>query len=155
MLHQRKKLRLSHTDYSADGVYFITSCCKNRIHHFGNIKNGKMFFTKAGEIAQQQFIWLENQYSYLIIHNVVIMPNHIHVLLEIDRSKANGDCKIKSVSSLMGAYKTTSSKLIHLSGNLEFEWQRSFHDHIVRNQQSYENIYQYITDNPIKWGEKP
>jgi REP element-mobilizing transposase RayT len=83
------------------------------------------------------------------------MPDHIHVLLEIDRSKAINGCKIKSVSSLMGAYKTTSSKLIHLSGNMDFEWQRSFHDHIVRNQQSYENIYQYITDNPIKWRNNP
>lgn len=155
MQHHRKKLRLSHTDYSSDGVYFITTCCKNRIQHFGLIQNGKMQLNQSGEIAQQQFSWLENQYSYLIIHNVVIMPDHIHVLLEIDRSKGINGCKIKSVSSLMGAYKTTSSKLIHLSGNMDFEWQRSFHDHIVRNQQSYENIYQYITDNPIKWGKKP
>ena len=155
MQHHRKKLRLSHTDYSSDGVYFITTCCKNRIHHFGLIINGEMQLNQSGEIAQQQFSWLENQYSYLLIHNVVIMPDHIHVLLEIDRSKAINGCKIKSVSSLMGAYKTTSSKLIHLSGNMDFEWQRSFHDHIVRNQQSYENIYQYITDNPIKWDKKP
>jgi hypothetical protein len=53
----------------------------------------------------------------------------------------------------MGAYKTTTSKQIHLLENYDFSWQRSFHDHIVRNENSFHNIYNYITDNPSMWKE--
>ena len=51
----------------------------------------------------------------------------------------------------MGAYKTTSSKQIHLLGNHNFNWQRSFHDHIVRDERRYNNIFNYINDNPARW----
>lgn len=100
------------------------------------------------------------------------MPNHIHLLFGINgnfkdynsveipvefrtshdlslRSQPN----IKSVSSLMGAFKTTVSKRIHQSGNLNFVWQRSFHDHIVRTQERYQQIDNYITKNPENWNK--
>ncbi len=79
------------------------------------------------------------------------MPNHVHAIVEIDSSKAIENCKIKSLSQLIGAYKTTSSKLIHLEGLEEFVWQRSFHDHIIRNGASYKRIYDYIISNPKRW----
>ena len=53
----------------------------------------------------------------------------------------------------MGAYKTTASKHIHLAGGLDFKWQRSFYDHIVRNYDDYMRIYRYITNNPANWDE--
>ncbi len=59
--------------------------------------------------------------------------------------------KIKSLSELMGAYKTTSSKQIHLSGLPDFKWQRSFHDHIIRNEESFFRISDYIQNNPLPW----
>lgn len=77
------------------------------------------------------------------------MPNHLHILFEIN--KKDCDLKIKSVSSLIGAYKTIVSKEIHFLGDIDFSWQRSFHDHIVRSESSYENIYNYITNNPENW----
>ena len=51
----------------------------------------------------------------------------------------------------MAPIKTLVSKEIHLLGNIDFSWQRSFHDHIVRSESSYENIYNYITNNPENW----
>ena len=59
--------------------------------------------------------------------------------------------KIKSLSELIGAYKTTVSKQIHLSGYIDFQWQRSFHEHIIRDEQSFETISDYIFTNPVKW----
>jgi hypothetical protein len=59
--------------------------------------------------------------------------------------------KIKSLSELIGAYKTTTSKLIHQIPFPHFAWQRSFHDHIIKNERAYRNIYQYITQNPAMW----
>lgn len=111
-----------------------------------------MRLNKYGNIVKNQIIWLENQYSYVEIHNYVVMPNHIHLILEIDSKKVkDGDVKIKSVSGLIGALKTTSSKKIHEIGFLGFSWQRSFHDHIIRNEKVYQNISNYIDLNPCKW----
>lgn len=145
----RKRNRKLNFDYSSEAIYFVTICIQNRIHYFGKVESGKMNLSNFGTIAHEKCIWLENQYPYIEIHNFIIMPNHLHILLEI-KNKDNF-LKIKSVSSLIGAYKTVVSKEIHLLGNIDFSWQRSFHDHIVRSENSYENIYNYITNNPENW----
>ena len=80
------------------------------------------------------------------------MPNHIHILLEINSVKKTSE-KILSLSSLIGALKTLSSRDIRLLGNNEFVWQRSFHDHIVQNETRYDNIYNYISENPKRWND--
>ena len=53
----------------------------------------------------------------------------------------------------MGAFKTTSSKLIHEAGNIDFAWHRSFHDHIIRDESAYLNIVNYIENNPNSWNK--
>lgn len=187
MLRSRKPNRMKGKDYSEDGCYFVTSNCKDNRHHFGKVVNGEMVLNEFGEIVKQQILWLEKQYPYLKIHNWVVMPNHVHFLLEIDRGRIGigtarelsvpnrapnqshsefpeksienfekneiPEIKIKSISSLLGAFKTTSSKHIHLAGNEDFAWHRSFHDHIVRNSEAFRNMDRYITNNPKKWDE--
>jgi putative transposase len=121
----------------------------------------KMELNKLGEIVRNRMYWLSEQYQYVDIHNFVIMPNHVHAIIEIDSKKSAGanrglsvqseEIKIKSLSGLIGAFKTTSSKIIHEYGFLDFTWQRSFHDHIIRNEKSYLNISNYIDSNPDKW----
>ena len=86
------------------------------------------------------------------IHNYQIMPNHFHFILEINDVNARGQ-KVKSVSSLLGALKTTSCKLIHNTGFLDFKWHRSFHDHIIRDEKAYTTIFNYISNNPKNWGK--
>ena len=121
-----------------------------------NIKNDfsgiKMNLNEYGMIVDEQIIWLEKQYPYAVIHNYAVMPNHVHIILEVDSLKVK-DCtiKIKSLSSLIGAFKTTSSKIIHKKGLETFAWQRSFHDHIIRNEKAYDTIFNYIDLNPQKW----
>lgn len=61
--------------------------------------------------------------------------------------------KIKSLSELMGAYKTTTSKQIHIAGYEAFAWQRSFHDHIIRDEKSFETISEYIPNIPSSWNK--
>jgi len=117
-----------------------------------NQNHKKMILNSKGEIAEQQWFWLGNQYPYVVLHAFVVMPNHIHGILEIDSGKVEeGSMKIKPLSELMGAFKTTSSKLIHLSGYKEFKWHRSFHDHIIRSKMAYKNISKYIETNPLRW----
>ena len=91
----------------------------------------------------------------------------MHGILEIDSGRVGiagevrdgrdrpvrDEIKIKSLSELMGAYKTTASKKIHQAGYAAFAWHRSFYDHIIRTEQAYQNISSYIRHNPAKWEE--
>ncbi len=160
----RKPNRLQGYDYSRSALYFITSCVQDRVCCFGLIENNRMLLNEFGKIAEQQWFWLAKQYLYVVLHSFAIMPNHIHGIIEIDstivgagtghdlslRGEHQG-IKIKSLSELMGAYKTTTSKQIHLAGLQDFKWQHSFYDHIIRNEQSYFHISDYIQNNPLNW----
>ncbi len=124
-----------------------------------------MALNNYGKIAEQQWLWLEGQYSYVNLYSFIIMPNHMHGIIEIDKSKIietdsgnkigqntpEESIKIKSISELIGAYKTTTSKQIHVAGLNEFKWQRSFYDHIIRGANSFEKISNYIENNPSNW----
>ena len=161
-MKKRKLNRLNNFDYTTQTVYFVTTNTHKFKHHFGKVINGEMHLNSFGRIVQNQLLWLEENYSYVQLHNYVIMPNHMHILMEInqgligsrDRSRpvpTTGIPKIKSLSSLIGAFKTTSSKQIHLCGNLDFNWHRSFYDVIVRDEIAFNKINCYIIENPIKW----
>lgn len=102
-------------DYAQDNLYFVTSCVKNMECVFGEVVNKKMVLNDYGEIVKKQWFWLAYQYAYIELHAFVVMPNHIHGIIEIKRKNAiSQNQKIKSLSQLMGAFKTTSSKQIHL-----------------------------------------
>ena len=160
MTQNRKPNRLKGYDYSQNNFYFVTSCVENRDCCFGEIVSGMMALNEYGKIAEQQWQWLGEQYPYIVLHEYVVMPNHIHGIIEINRgtvgtgrdlSLQQPTMKIKSLSELMGAFKTTSSKQIHLLECPTFKWQRSFHDHIIRDEKSYNLIANYILGNPSSW----
>ncbi len=171
----RKSNRLRGYDYSHDNLYFVTSCVHNMICCFGEVvctdsfRNRSvpdvfiqdvphMILNKNGKIAEKQWEWLQEQYPYVILHAFVVMPNHIHGIIEINRMRIQRtghldvfSNKIKTLSELMGAYKTTVSKQIHLNGYPEFAWKRSFYENIIRNQLAYYKISDYIANNPARW----
>jgi putative transposase len=133
--------------------------------HNPDINEAEMILNEYGIIANNQLEWLEIQYPYIELHSYKVMPNHIHAVIEIDSLKVNSihkkdadkhnsdSIKIKSLSEIMGAYKTTSSKLIHQADYAAFAWHRSFHDHIIRDEKSYLNIVNYIENNPNSWNK--
>jgi len=174
----RRSIRLKHYDYSQPGAYFITTCVKDRQCVFGEIRDGRMYLNEWGKIVHQQWEWLHHQYQYLIMDAFVVMPNHFHAILVIGDTVGNGrdrflrydnhsqpyndrslrcddidhsQQKIKPVPELIGAFKTTSSKIIHQSGFPDFKWQKSYYEHIIRNDIALHRIRQYIVDNPMKW----
>lgn len=171
-MKKRKSNRLKGYDYSKNNLYFVTNCVKNnlcclgRVIHVGTgrdlsvhhpeIHHPEIDFvvelSQYGQIVDERINWLMNQYEYVDIHNYIIMPNHFHFIIEIDSQKVNvQEVKIKSLSSLMGALKTTSSNQIHEVGFEDFSWHRSFHDHIIRDEKAYNTISNYIDLNPKKW----
>lgn len=129
-----------------------SSISNSNSNEFQNVSQKIMQLNKYGKIVDAQLNWLENQYAYVVIHAKIAMPNHVHTILEIDRSLVSSQkIKIKSLSELVGAFKTTSSKLIHRTDFLDFKWKRSFHDHIIKDDKAYQNIINYIHHNPDKW----
>ena len=158
-MRERKRTRLIGFDYTTPGAYFITAVVKDRLCVFGDINGGSCSLNVYGYIVADQWHWLHEQYSYLTEDEFVVMPNHVHGIINIPDSVENGGAgngrdrslqKIKSLSELVGAFKTTSSKRIHKSGLPSFRWQKSFYERIVRNDQELKRIQEYIHSNPLR-----
>jgi len=156
-MHERKLIRLSGFDYSAKRYYFFTICVKSHSCSFGRIYDGEMILSRQGNIAFDQWRWLGDQYPFIELGSFVIMPDHVHGIIQIDPryyikiSVIGPYPKIKPLPELIGAYKTTVSKKIHLSGDVFFNWQKSYHEHIIRSTRELNIINKYITENPQKW----
>ena len=109
---ERKRNRLQNYDYSHGGYYFVTTSTKHHEEFFGNIENNTMILNEYGEIVQKQWLWLADQYEYIKLDEYIVMPNHCHGIVAIDSVGTGRDLslqgKIKSLSELIGAFKTTS-----------------------------------------------
>lgn len=178
-------------DYSLNGAYFITICTQNREHFFGEIKNQAMNLSEIGKLAEQFWMDIPNQFSFIELGNFVVMPNHIHGILIIntlvetrliasnnetrfitsnENSNINETRLIASLQNENGGgicgdknpmLHDNISKIIRwYKGRCSFEsrkfdsnfgWQSRFHDHIIRDLKSFENIQNYIVENPLKW----
>ena len=86
-MKERKRNRMAGYDYSSDSLYYITSCVENRHHSFGRVVNKQMILNLYGQIAFEQWLWLEKQYRYVSLHAFQIMPNHMHGIIEINRAR--------------------------------------------------------------------
>lgn len=160
--------RLQKWDYRWQAAYFITICTKNRVPFFGEISNNKMSLSNLGIIADLCFYQIDKRNPYIKIECYVIMPNHIHAILRIIKNSDNGDvaCNVStanknkfmseiapksgSLSTIIRSYKSAVTKHSNRLG-YDFSWQSRFHDHIIRNQKSFERISNYILNNPSLW----
>lgn len=159
-MRERKRTRLIGFDYATPGAYFITTVVKDRLCVLGEINGGSCLLNVYGSIVADQWHWLHEQYPYLTEDDFVVMPNHVHGIIHISASVENGGAgdgrdrtlqPIKSLSELVGAFKTTSSKRIHESGLPSFRWQKSFYERIIRHDQELTRIQEYIHSNPLRW----
>jgi len=55
------------------------------------------------------------------------------------------------LGKIVRAFKAKSAKTIHDSGPKEFQWQRNFYDHVIRDGADLDRIRRYILDNPANW----
>ncbi|MBU3935226.1 transposase [Patescibacteria group bacterium] len=114
-----------------------------------------MILNKYGKIVNRQINWVKNHFGDLRLGKYGVMPNHVHLILEIDNPDGRDNPRIvptgsnenyvysrrhNTLSKIINALKTTSSKSIHLEGLKSFKWQRSFYDHIIRNEKELEKI---------------
>ena len=262
--HHRQSIRLQGYDYSQEGLYFITICCQDRAHLFGRIVDGEMILNDAGLQAQECWQDIPNHFPNVVLHEFVIMPNHIHGIIEFvganqyspnndlpnndlpnndspnndlpnndspnqspsnptspdnfdvnDLEMANGgnwvekdvgipnvgadvinvenDAEMayagvcvganagaclganaggclgakdfsplrnvtwrspsKTIGSVVRGFKIGVTKWMRNNTNVVNVWQRNYYDHIIRNEQDYDRISEYIKNNPILWKE--
>ncbi|MBN2015787.1 transposase [Candidatus Dojkabacteria bacterium] len=82
-----KQFRLKNYDYSSSGYYFVTICTANRKHFFGEVKDQKMNLTTLGKMVQKCWVDIPNHFSYTRLDTYVVMPNHLHGIIIIDRCR--------------------------------------------------------------------
>ncbi|MBQ4093063.1 MAG: transposase [Firmicutes bacterium] len=151
-LPKRKPTRLKEFDYRTNGAYFVTICTKDKQKLLGSVSVGeglcalpKVALSAIGKEVEKSIGFLGRQDPDITVDHYVVMPNHIHLLIRI---QSQGDYGKSSVSKLIGQLKSYTT---HVYG--KELWQRSFHDHIVRNERSYWALWNYIENNPAKWSE--
>ena len=149
----RKDIRLKDFDYSQDGIYFITICSENRKNIFSKIKikqdleSATAELTEIGLIAEKHIGLLEQRYNFIEIIAHTIMPNHIHLLISV----LNETDKKEKISNIIRAYKSLVSTDCAKLLNKRNIFQRSYFDHVIRNEKDLYNTISYIEHNPGKW----
>lgn len=169
-LPNRKPNRLKEYDYSQPGAYFVTICTRDRKNIFWRENVGADIIrpqnhyhvgadiirpetpvgdllSESGKIAERAILAIPDHYKGVTVDQYVVMPNHVHILVRI--SETGGRLiAAPTLSTVIGQLKRYVAKQIG-----QPIWQRSFHDHIIRNEDDYRTIWEYIENNPAKWTE--
>ena len=169
-LPRRKQNRLPDYDYSAPGAYFVTVCTHEKRCSLSVITVGagaldgpSIQLTEQGKIVEKYILSTE-QIPGMHVDKYVIMPNHIHLILVVDGNSGpsrapaptnafEGDVSSKTpanakIPRAIGVMK----RLINKEAG-ENIFQRSYHEHVIRNEADYRRIWDYIDTNPAKWTE--
>lgn len=152
-MEQRKPNRWIYHDYSNCGSYFITVCTKDKEKLLGSVgavigRPPETTLSVYGHICDNAINNIPKYYPYVNVDRYVVMPNHIHLLLTVSDSDGRPMTAPTSISDIVNQLKGAVSKKIGHS-----IWQKSFHDRVVRNDDEYNLIMQYIIDNPSRWYE--
>ena len=155
-LPQRKPNRLPEYDYSTPGAYFLTICIQNRKPILGQIVGGgaldapHVILSKAG-VSVRRYILSGNQIPGIRVDKFVIMPNHVHLIVMVTQSAPDGTSRAPSpTNAQIPRFVSALKRFCHRDlGRVIF--QRSYHDHVIRNEADYLKIWRYIDTNPAKW----
>ena len=155
-LPERKPNRIPEFDYSQNGAYFITICTKDRKPILGHIVGGGaldaplIVLTNVGEIAQK-YILSSNRIPGICVDKFVIMPDHIHLIIRVNETVSIGTWRAPSpTNTAIPHFVSTFKRFCHREVGAVI-YQRSYYDHVIRNQKDYEEIWEYIENNPRKW----
>lgn len=176
---QQKRYRYKNYDYTQNGLYFVTICVKNHKMFFGDIaKSGteynpiyEMKMSEIGKIAEIFWLEIPKHFPFVNLDEHIIMPNHIHGILEIckqldDRRNealprsytgkyprmSEISPRSGSLSAIIGSFKSIVTKTVNQKySQNNFSWQSRFHDRIIRNEKELDAIIKYIFENSAKW----
>ena len=169
--------RLQNWNYGWNAIYFVTICTKNREYYFGNIADKKMQLSEIGKIAKKYWNEIPKHFPFVELNEFVVMPNHIHGIIIINKPddgrnnvvethnyvethnhaslqttkpKNKFGPQSKNLASIIRGFKSAVT-INARKTNACFAWQSRFHDHIIRNDVSFQRIRNYICENPAKW----
>lgn len=148
----RKTNRLSEYDYSSVGAYFITVCAYYRKCLFWESpcalpdSLSAINLSHFGVIVQNVITQIPIRYPHFSVDNYVIMPNHIHILLQIHADANGRQVAAPTIQTVVGHMKRAAS----MAAGTPL-WQKGFHDHIIRSDSDYLAAWNYIDGNPSKW----
>ncbi|WP_343696163.1 transposase [Flavobacterium sp.] len=160
-------IRAQWWDYGWNGAYFITICTQDRKHYFGEIQNNKMVLSEVGIIADLLWYQIPIHHKNVELGDFVVMPNHIHGILIIDNVQTGHALSQLSqhvlsprfqnigkntISSIVGSYKSAVTKHANRLG-YQHQWQKLFYDNIIRSNNDYQRISDYIVSNPENWAK--
>jgi len=136
---QRKRLRLKDFDYAnTNSVYFITICAHAKQSYFNNANY-------AGIVADE-IDYRSKTTQEVIVFAWCIMPDHVHILLKLS------DGYGKSLQNWVAAFKRYTARIISQLYGIKLLWQPDFHEHVVRKEESLNQIAEYIANNPVRKG---
>ncbi len=146
-IYKRKNIRLEDFAYNESTyVYYITICTHNKQHYFTNIEITKI---------------IKDEIEYRMINEIklycyCIMPDHVHMLLSLTENytkKDIGKLAVKgTLQNWVSAFKRYTSRITNQLFEIKPLWQKNFHDHIVRKEESLLKIAKYIIENPVRKG---
>jgi len=170
-----KSHRLAGFDYGSNGSYFVTIKTRQMRPYLGSIvqtcnstslkkaaeHNKETCFgtsrqlTEIGLIAEKNWLAIPSHFPFVRLDNFEIMPNHIHGILVIEKSGKKTWCanEFKSQSETLGMiinrFKGSVTRYAN-TNKIEFKWHPRYHDSIIRDHDSLQNIRNYILKNPQK-----
>ena len=167
--HHRRSIRMKGFDYRQNAAYFVTLVSQGRECLFGEIMGGTMHLNVTGEIVQSAWLGLRSRFPGIELDEFVVMPNHFHAIIVAAQSGDGIDPRAGTspaptmspgLRDVIGAFKSISTHKIILAvrrGDLpSFTgkiWQRNYYEHIIRDNQEWERIAQFIGANPTYWAE--
>ena len=156
-IHHRKSIRLKDYDYSQAGAYYVTIVTHERRVLFGDVVDGEMRLNETGQLVVDVWQWLAARHPYVELDSYVVMPNHLHGIIVIDDPRRD-DSRIaptnhKSLGRLIGAFKTVTTKRVNLAQGTPGQrlWQRNFFERVIRNDEEWNRVREYIAANPTQW----
>ncbi|HBY21129.1 MAG TPA: transposase [Clostridiales bacterium] len=148
----RKNVRLPNYDYSTKGGYFVTICLNQKECILGNIENDTLIKNEKNIMVETCLKKINEMYLNVKVDEYVIMPNHIHMIINILE-----EGKVK-ISNIIQWFKTITTneyiKGVKEKGWEKFDkklWQRNYYEHVIRNEKELYEIRKYIQENPIAW----
>lgn len=182
--HHRRSIRLKGYDYTQGGAYFVTVVAQNRSCLFGNVVEGVMCPNDAGRLAGNWWVELNRKFPNVDVDKHVVMPNHFHGIIRIVGAnlcvrpstgqdivpnidpcvcpEAKGAHTGAPLPTVVQWFKTMTTneyiRGVKQRGWPKFRgrlWQRSYFEHIIRDDASLNRIRRYILENPARWDKDP
>ncbi|MCY4448109.1 MAG: transposase [Chloroflexi bacterium] len=170
-VYGRRSIRLKGYDYTQVGAYFVTIAVRGRLALFGEVVDGEVRLSGAGEMAREVWQAMPQRFPFVEMDAFVVMLDHVHGIVVIRGDGAGapiGDARVsgragaaptaRALGDVVGAYKslTTAAYIrgVHDAGWPLFHgrlWQRNFYERVVRDECELNELRAYIRDNPLRW----